>query len=85
MKNLRLIPNIHPPQAMVKANFAFDPAISVHLLRHRFDTHLQKQGIDLEHIQILLGHNSIKTTEGYTQASIQEIGIIKNHKGEYIR
>ena len=65
--------------------FSYMVRFLVHLLRHRFDTHLQKQGIDLEHIQILLGHNSIKTTEGYTQASIQEIGKIKNHKGEYIR
>lgn len=83
MRNLRLIPNIHPPKAMVKANFAFDPTISAHLLGHRFDTHPQEQGISLGYIQILFEHNSSKTTESYTQVSIQEIGKIKNPLNDF--
>ena len=47
--------------------------VTPHCLRHSYATHLLESGTNIRYIQALLGHNSLNTTQIYTNVANEQL------------
>jgi site-specific recombinase XerD len=49
------------------------PVITSHGFRHSLGTHLLRSGCDMRHIQVILGHEALATTQIYTRVDKEDL------------
>jgi len=49
------------------------PVITTHGFRHSLGTHLLRSGVDMRHIQVILGHEALGTTQVYTHVDKEDL------------
>lgn len=58
---------------VVTAAQAVGLKVTCHQLRHTFATEVLRNGADIRHVQALLGHASLATTQVYTQVNVEDL------------
>jgi integrase/recombinase XerD len=60
--------------------------VTTHTLRHSCATHMLKAGAPIRHLQEMLGHESLESTEIYTHVTINDLKEIhaRYHPGEHL-
>jgi site-specific recombinase XerD len=56
--------------------FSQNLLVTCHTFRHTLATHLLRGRADIRHIQQLLGHGSLQTTERYTRVEISDLKVV---------
>ena len=67
VKTLNLIVRKHAEAAGIGKR------VTPHVLRHTCATHLLQGGADVRHVQLILGHASVATTQIYTRVAVEDL------------
>jgi integrase/recombinase XerD len=54
----------------------FEAPVTPHQLRHACATHMLRAGCDIRHVQAILGHVKLETTEIYTHVAIRDLAAV---------
>ena len=66
---------VSPPEAVAYL-LELSKAVYPHLLRHAFASHLLEAGVDVRRLQLLLGHQSLRTTSPYLHVTPHALSVI---------
>jgi integrase/recombinase XerD len=50
--------------------------VTPHVLRHCYATHLMRAGASVRHVQALLGHECLSTTQRYTKVEVSDLRLV---------
>ena len=77
MKTLNLIVRKHAEAAGIAKR------VTPHVLRHTCATDLLRGGADIRHVQAILGHASVATTQIYTRVAVEDL--VRIHRRHHPR